>query len=153
MGTLQMERRRSTDVPAFVGERWDDFPTTLDSWFEAPFGGLFQSRLWHPDFDMYDRPKEVVVQIEIPGMDLDGIDISVERDHLVVEGTRTRSDAFKDDNLQYSGRSFGKFHRIVHLSTRVDSGKAVADYENGILTITLPKIKEVIAKKIPLKSK
>jgi HSP20 family protein len=109
--------------------------------------------LWHPTMDIYNRKEELVVELEIPGMKPGDIDITVEDNHLIVEGSRNRSSEFSDDERYYSERLFGSFHRVVHLPTDVDDTKSKASFKEGMLVVRLPKKKREGGRKIALETK
>ena len=108
--------------------------------------------LWHPTMDIYDRKDEMVVELEIPGMKAEDVDITVEEDHLIVEGTLKRSQEFTEEEKYYSERDFGKFHRVIHLPTSVDHINARARFDNGVLSIRLPKKARESGNKIRLEA-
>jgi len=89
--------------------------------------------------DIYNRNEEIVVELELPGLKESDLDVSIEEDHLIVEGSRSRSTEYKEEESYFSERSYGGFHRIVHLPASVDADSAQARFSEGVLTITLPK--------------
>ncbi|MBN1671566.1 MAG: Hsp20/alpha crystallin family protein [Kiritimatiellae bacterium] len=133
-----------------------DVASDLDRVFDA-VGGVrpyvpVSEGLWHPTMEVYNRKDEVVVELEIPGVKPEDVDIRVEEKHLVVEGTRMRSEEFAEDERYYSERAFGGFHRVVHLPTDVDDAKAKARFSGGLLAIRLPKKAREGGNKIPLET-
>ena len=98
--------------------------------------------------DIHTHGDNLVVELELPGVKESDLDISVERDHLVVTGTRKRSSEREENDRYFTERSYGGFHRVVHLPTSVDEEKVTATLKEGLLTITLPKAKEEIGKKV-----
>jgi HSP20 family protein len=106
-----------------------------------------------PAIDLYQTNDEVVVKAALPGLKADDVQISVTEDVLTLRGE------FKQDNVQSEStyhireKRIGSFERSIMLPTDVQTDKAKADFENGILTITLPKADEVKPKTITIKSK
>jgi HSP20 family protein len=122
----------------------------LDWWFGGPRHRKVTQGLWHPTIDIYDRADDIVAELELPGLDAKNVDVSVEDDHLIVEGRRQRNGQYADEEQYYTERAYGGFHRIVHLPTSVDPDKVIADLKDGILTVTLPKKERAKAKKVKL---
>ncbi len=88
--------------------------------------------------DIHERDGEIVVEVEIPGMKGEQIDVSIERRHLLVEGSRPASSVAEEGEARYRERPVGRFHRVVHLPGPVDADAASATYEDGVLTVVLP---------------
>ena len=150
MKTLLPVRRVSRDPwdAASDLERVFDAMTLFD-----PRRMIREEGLWHPTMDIYNRKDELVVELEIPGIKPEDIDITVEDNHLIVEGSRSRSSEFSDDERYYSERLFGKLHRVVHLPTDVDDAKSKASFRDGMLVVRLPKKKREGGRKIQLETK
>jgi HSP20 family protein len=108
--------------------------------------------LWHPTMDIHNRPEEILVEMELPGVKKEELDLTIEENHLIVEGTRSRSAEYKEEDEYYSERLYGAFHRIVHLPANVDAGHAEAKFSDGVLVIRLPKVKREGGTKIGIKS-
>lgn len=101
-----------------------------------------------PRVSVYETPEEVRLELEMPGVSRDSIDISLERDELTVTGTRKRED-FRGEVL-HRERLTNSFRRSFVLSERIDGNAIRARYENGILFLTLPKSEDQKPKKITI---
>lgn len=108
--------------------------------------GLFSG--WSPVLDLHDDKDRLVVQVELPGMKKEEIDIALHDGVLTVSGERKMERERKEGETFRSERYFGKFQRSVTLPTAVDAGKVKASYKDGILTIGLPKAEEAKPKHI-----
>lgn len=112
-----------------------------------------------PAVDMYQTDDEVVVKAALPGFKADEVQINVTGDVLTLRGEtkqeqeKTSSSQGKDKAWHIREHRWGSFERSIALPTEVTADKAVADFENGILTITLPKAEEVKPKTITVKAK
>lgn len=106
-----------------------------------------------PAVDMYQTDDEVVVKAAIPGFKADEVQINVTGDVLTLRGETKHEDEKKDKAWHIREQRWGSFERSIALPTEVTADKAVADFENGILTITLPKAEEVKPKTISVKAK
>ena len=130
----------------------DDMDLMLDTWPKWPSTYTVQDGFWHPTTDIYDEEREIVVELELPQVMEKDIDISVEEDHLIVKGKRDRPAEYKEDERYYSERSFGKFHKIVHLPESVDVENVKARFRDGMLTITMMKKQAERGRKIHLEA-
>lgn len=104
-----------------------------------------------PRVDVIDRDGEVVVQAEIPGVDRKDLDISVSEDSVTIRG-ETRSEEQQEEGEYYRCEiSRGSFSRTVALPAAVDGAKANAIFRDGILELTLPKMKVAKRHRIAVK--
>jgi HSP20 family protein len=106
-----------------------------------------------PAIDMYQTDDEVVVKAALPGFKADEVQINVTGDVLVLRGEMKHEEEKKDRSWHIREHRWGSFERTLALPTDVKADKAVADFENGVLTITLPKAEEVKPKTITVKAK
>jgi HSP20 family protein len=106
-----------------------------------------------PAIDMYQTDDEVVVKAALPGFKADEVQINVTGDVLTIRGEMKQEEEKKDRAWHIREQRWGSFERSVALPTAVTSDKANADFENGILTITLPKAEEVKPRTITVKAK
>lgn len=106
-----------------------------------------------PAIDMYQTDNEVVVKASIPGIKADEVQINVTGDVLTLKGEVKQEEERKDRAWHIREQRFGSFERSVALPTSVKSDQAEAVFENGILTVTLPKADEVKPRTINIKAK
>lgn len=106
-----------------------------------------------PAIDLYQTGDAVVVKAALPGFDPDNVQITVTSDVLTLRGEHKHESEQKDATYLVRERRSGSFERSVALPTAVQTDKAKADFENGILTIQLPKSEEVKPKSISIKAK
>ena len=105
--------------------------------------------------DVYETDNDVVVKAVMPGVKADEINISVDRDVLTLRGETKSEKEEKDEDRAYHFREirYRRYGRSLRLPTLVDSEKAKAEFEDGILTLTLPKAEAVKPKTITVKAK
>jgi len=108
---------------------------------------------WAPAIDVFEKGDKLVVKAEVPGMKEDDIHVSVEGNMLTIRGEKKTESEVKEDDYYRSERSYGSFFRSVALPSTVDASKIEADYEDGVLEVTLPKKPEVKPKKVAVKKK
>ena len=106
-----------------------------------------------PAIDMYQTEDDVVVKATLPGMKADDVQINITGDVLSIKGEMKEKNETKDKNYYVREQRWGSFERSVMLPTSVVSDKAKAEFEDGILTITLPKTEEVKPKIVTVKAK
>ena len=112
-----------------------------------------------PAIDMFQTDDEIVVKAALPGIKADEVQINVTGEVLTLKGEikheeeKTSSPQGKEKAWHIREQRWGSFERSVVLPTDVVSDKAKAEFENGILTITLPKAEEVRPKVINIKAK
>jgi HSP20 family protein len=106
-----------------------------------------------PALDMYQTDDEVVVKAALPGFKADEVQINITGDVLTIRGEMKHEEEQKEKAWHIREQRWNSFERSVALPTAVTSDKASADFENGILTITLPKAEEVKPKTITVNAK
>ena len=106
-----------------------------------------------PAVDMYQTDNEVVVKAALPGMKAEDVQLNVTGEVLTIKGEIKQKEEVKEKAYHLREQRWGMFERSVILPTEVVADKAKADFENGILTITLPKAEEAKPKTISIKAK
>ena len=101
-----------------------------------------------PAVDVYEDEHDVTLKIEVPGIDEKDIDVRVENNTLTVHGERKIEKEEKEENYRRVERQYGSFTRTFNLPATVDAEKVQADYDKGVLKITLPKKAEAKPKQI-----
>ncbi len=106
-----------------------------------------------PAIDMYQTDDNVIVKVTLPGIKASDVQISVTGDMLTVKGELKEKEEVKEKAYHIREHRHGSFERSLSLPTNVVADKAKAEFEDGILTITLPKAEEVKPKTITVKVK
>ena len=101
-----------------------------------------------PPVDVYEDEHNVVLKVEVPGIDEKDIDVRVENNVLTVHGERKFEKEEKEENYRRVERQYGSFTRSFTLPNRVDADRATANYDKGVLKITLAKKAEAKPKQI-----
>ena len=143
--------------------RWEPFRemmslrNAMDRLFEESF--VRPSRLW-PEMergelpvDVYQTANDVVVKATIPGVKPEEVDISITGDTLTIKAEHKEEKEVKQEDYFYKERRYGSFNRSIPIPVQVKADKAEAVFENGVLTLTLPKAEEVKPKQIKVKAK
>ncbi len=129
--------------PSFL----DEFDRMVDSLWTTwePVGGHYLS------LDVHEAGDELVVKTELPGVGKEGFEITIDGDVLRIEAEKKAEEETKEGTYHLRERHFGNFSRALSLPFPVDSGKASARFENGVLEIRLPKAEEAKSKRIEVK--
>lgn len=91
--------------------------------------------------EVFDNKKNVVVRLEVPGLEADEIDLMVLDNMLIVRGEKHLQGEYDDGRYHILECAYGSFERAIPLPAEVDSNKTKADYKQGVLRVELPKIK------------
>jgi HSP20 family protein len=105
---------------------------------------------WNPSVDIYENKDQIVLEAELPGMNREDFDLSVENNVITLRGERRFEKKDDGDNYHRVERSYGSFTRSFTLPQTVSAEGAQAEYRNGVLRVTLPKREEVKARRIEI---
>jgi HSP20 family protein len=120
----------------------------LDSAFQLASSAPDFASGWAPALDVFEDDSKITVQLEAAGMEKEDFDISLQDGVLTISGERKfKSEGHEGESLR-SERSFGTFSRSITLPSPVNGEAVKATYEDGVLTVTLPKTEEAKPKKI-----
>jgi HSP20 family protein len=103
---------------------------------------------WAPSVDIYENKDQIVLEAELPGMKQEDFDLSIENNVITLRGERRFEKADETDNYHRVERSYGAFTRSFTLPQTVSAEGATAEYNNGVLRVTLPKREETKARRI-----
>jgi HSP20 family protein len=103
---------------------------------------------WAPALDVRETDDSFVVEADVPGMEKDGIEITVLDNVLTIKGERKRAEEIKEESYRRVERIHGTFQRGLSFPTSVDAGKVKASFKNGVLQVTLPKHEKAKPKQI-----
>ena len=95
---------------------------------------------WIPVADVYERPDEYVVALDLPGVDRTALEINLENERLSIKGTRSLANG--DQSQHRRERPQGKFNRTFGVPAAVDPEQIEAEYKDGVLSVRLPKRRE-----------
>ena len=141
-----------------VLQRWDPFRDLrrVDGLFARQFRdfrhGSGQAGAWPVPLDITHEDDSVVVEASIPGVKPDEVEVTIEDGRMTIEGkTAVESDESQSGYVVRERRT-GRFYRAIRLPETVDADGAESRYENGVLTVTLPKQASQKARKIEVKA-
>jgi len=171
---LAVRREEEYPQPALHREM-SDWMNQWNQWFDnffsrsfglTPFRGLEDrpgnlNNTWGqwagnfmPAVNLSETDKEYHVTAELPGMDEKDIELTLNRDALVIRGEKKQETEDKGKGYYRMERSYGTFHRSIPLPQEIDAEQVNASFNKGVLTITLPKLPEIQsgAKKIQIRT-
>src|SRR6266576_2095628 len=137
--------------------RWEPSrgTTTLQEQFNRVFGDMLEragdeSNLtpWAPAVDIFETEHELVVKADLPDVNPQDLDIRVENNILTIRGERKFENKTNGEDYLRVERAYGPFSRSFSLANFVKSDAIKADYQNGVLTLSIPKREEAKPKQI-----
>ncbi|HEY9768170.1 MAG TPA: Hsp20/alpha crystallin family protein [Coleofasciculaceae cyanobacterium] len=108
----------------------------------APMEQESMQQSFMPLAEMEETDDSIHLRVEIPGMDASNLDVQVTKEAVLISGERQSQSKSEKNGMTRSEFRYGKFSRMIPLSTRIDNNSVKGDYNNGILTLELPKAKE-----------
>jgi HSP20 family protein len=141
-------------LPTSVATVRDDFDRLFDqlrtTGLFGPAPRVFQA-MWSPSLDFSENEKEYIVRVEAPGIPKEDFEVNVEGQTLTITGHRDFEKEEKTEEYFWRERETGRFVRTVQLPAIVDRAKVSALYQDGIMTIRLPKAEPAAKSRIPIK--
>ena len=146
----------SRDLPALPSEVLGiqrEINRMFDSFFRGPEEDGLQTTSWNPLVDVTENDHSYLLNVELPGVSRNDVKIVVQDNQLTIRGEKKQEKESKNSNTHRVERSYGSFQRTFTLPTTVKAEKIEANYNDGVLTITVPKAEEAKAKEIEVKVK
>ena len=137
--------------------RWEPFrrATSLQDQVNRLFSDVLERKgeessltAWAPSVDIYETEHELVVKADLPEINPKDLDIRVENNILTIRGERKFEKSVSEENYLRVERAYGSFARSFTLANTVNSEAIKADYQNGVLTLSIPKREEAKPKQI-----
>jgi HSP20 family protein len=135
--------------------RWDPFRelTALQSEVNRLFsrvggGDVAERQSWIPSVDVVETKDAITLKAELAGMDPNDIHLEIEDNVLTVSGERRFQEEVDEDKYYRIERRYGSFSRSIALPQGADAERIDAEYENGVLVVTVPKVEAVKPKRI-----
>jgi HSP20 family protein len=129
--------------------RWQPFERmeTLRRQMERIFDDITDTsiereNIWHPAIELIDTPDNLLLQVQLPGVERNNIDIQVTRDAVLITGEYPYPQQSETNNWLHSEFAYGKFRRLISLPISVENEQVHAEFQNGILSLTLPKTEQ-----------
>ena len=146
-----MARQPSREIEE-TGRRFEDIfgrPFLPGIWRISPS----EEVVWAPAIDVVEEEDKFSVKVELAGVKEEDVNVSIVGDTLTIEGEKKAESEVKRKGYYYSETSYGSFSRSITIPSTIDTGKIEANYDKGVLEISLPKAPEVKPKKITVAAK
>jgi HSP20 family protein len=115
--------------------------------------GLMNQGTWIPPVDIYQNENhEIVLKAELPDMQRDDIQVTVDGNTLTIKGEKKLKEDVKEDQIQRMERVYGTFTRSFTLPPNVDTSKLAAEYKDGVLTVRIPLREEAKPRQIEVRT-
>lgn len=127
---------------------WQPFTSTetirrqIDRTFDELAASHNSEKTWMPVVELEDAGDDFFLKAQLPGIDPKNIDIQVTREAVSISGDRAIERKAEKPNFVRSEFRYGKFHRVLPLPAPIQNDRVQAEYKDGILTLTLPKVTE-----------
>jgi HSP20 family protein len=147
--------RELANFPTDILSMQREINKMFDGFFRGsmPDEGELLPSAWTPAVDVAEHENEFVVKVELPGVTKDDVKITMQDNILTVRGEKKQEKETKDSSYHRVERAYGSFQRSFTLPTPVKNDKIEATYQDGILTVNLPKAEEAKRKQIEVKVK
>lgn len=148
-----MTRKESKDI-ARVEPRilspFEEIEKLFEEAWKRPFslfGSLMprlktETEVIAPAVDIYEEGDDLVLKAELPGLNKDDIEVKVTDDYITISGEKKKEEKVEEKNYYRYERSYGSFSRTFRLPVEIQTDKAKAKFENGVLEIRIPKTEE-----------
>lgn len=143
MSIIPWKKHTPATTTSSSAPQLSNFQNEVSRLFQNFFGDLsptFESFTSFPPVTVSDNGSEVLVTAEVPGMDVDDIEVTAEGNVLTLTGQKREEKHDERENMYRVERSFGSFLRRVQLPANVDNSAAQAELHRGVLTLHLPKV-------------
>jgi HSP20 family protein len=114
-------------------------------------GGRATTTAWAPALDISERKDAYLVTVELPGVELDDLQITMEDGLLTIQGERQFAHDSSEQQFHRVERRYGAFRRAITLPAQVQAEQIEATFENGVLQIVVPKMEEAKPKRIQVR--
>ena len=139
--------------------RWDPFQEmlnlrqTVDRLFDnvSTDHEWAQPPMWGLAVDVVENKDDFIIKASVPGINPENLDVSYSDDTLTIKGEIKSDNEVKENHYHLRERRYGSFSRSISLPSKIKGDAIEASYQNGVLSLRLPKVEEVKPKRIPIK--
>ena len=147
--------KRSPFSPFAPLDEADGMSQMLRRMFNDQGGSMNRSMLWSPSVEVAETNDALVMTAELPGMAEEDVTVSIENNVLTIAGEKKAEREVREDDERFllTERFYGAFQRAFTLPRTIDADAINADFDKGVLTVTLPKTPQAKGRVISVKSK
>lgn len=135
--------RQMDDLTRLMDRLWEN--RLLDTFSEN------EPRTWGFPVDILETEENYVIKASLPGINPEDLEVTFEDNQLSIRGEVRMEELGEDEQVHLRERRFGRFARVIGLPTHIEADKISAQYDNGVLTLTLPKSEQARPKRISVK--
>lgn len=133
--------KRQNDLISFPMHLSREVERLFEEMIHRPWGFCREIRGWNPSVDLYETTDAFILEADLPGVKSDDIKVEVQNGDLVLQGWRSLEKSHTDGRFHTMERSSGHFMRRMKLPETVEKDAIQAEFRDGVLRVTLPKIK------------
>ncbi len=130
----------------------DEMNRAFGRWFGREEGDERPARRWSPALDVIETKDAFNIEVEVPGIRPEDINVTVDQGMLTVQGERRAEEETKEREYHRVERRYGSFRRSIVLPGGADTSRIQATYDNGVLHLEVPKAEAAQPKRIQIKS-
>lgn len=127
------------------------FDAALNGFSFGTDGSLPEPNAWFPLTDVVEDNDGIRISVELPGIKPENVEVAVENRVLSIKGEKSQAAEQNPSRLHRYERSYGRFERTFHLPETVDVDRIQAQYEHGVLTLSLPRAEQAKPRKIEIR--
>jgi HSP20 family protein len=134
--------QKQNDLISFPMHLSREVERLFDEMIHRPWGFCREIRGWNPSIDVYETEDAFVLEADLPGVKREDVKVEAENGDLVLHGWRVIEKRQSDGQFHTMERSSGNFTRHIKLPESIDKDAIEAEFHDGVLRVTLPKLKE-----------
>ncbi|HJD58249.1 MAG TPA: Hsp20/alpha crystallin family protein [Rickettsia endosymbiont of Ceroptres masudai] len=128
---------------SYIDDVFNNFFNEIASWPSS-----YNDKILSPKTDIIETDSDYNLEMELPGVIQDNIDLKIDSNILTIEGKKEQCAEKKENNYHMQERYYGSFYRSISLPSNIDEEHIEAQFKDGILSIKIPKKEQSKAKKI-----
>ena len=128
-----------------------DFDRIFDSMFTHDLPQFSSTKSWMLAVDVNETETEFFLSADMPGLDKKDVSVDIHDGVITIKGERAIDNEKSSDGYQIRERQLGSFNRSFRLPDNVNEDKVTAKFKNGVLSVTLPKTKEILPEGLQIK--
>ncbi len=137
-----------------LAEMRREMDSVFDSFFTPTLGRNWREaeQVWTPACEVSEEPEHYLMSLEMPGIPKEEIKVEVADNTITISGERQARDERREGNAWYGERRYGKFVRSFTLPAGIDADKIEANYQDGVLSLMVPKAESAKPRQIKIGS-
>lgn len=139
------------------GDDFDELASNLDRSFSDMFHAIkpqfkLTDQSWNPAVDIYQTPKEIIIRVEIAGVEKEDLSVEINSRAIRIRGRRRELPRLADSAYRLAEIQYGRFERVLYLPEPIDTDTVSSSYLNGFLEIHMSRFKQEETHRIPIQN-